>query len=484
MKKIFFILFILCFRIKQFGQVTSGGLPYTFEINTINPTLLNYRGILSSINQTVLPNLDNIALKQQAENESASCVDCKNFYYGKFLNQNINIISQGTYELIDNVKVYRYKVISPTAEALQFYFTQFNVPEGGRLYIYNEDKTILFGALTSDNINYTSQDVIKLATVPIHGGSLVLEYNEPLDSPFSASIEIGYIVHVFDKKFSSAPSDKSASCNNDVVCPTGYGWDNEKKAVVMILSRTPNTDWGGFCTGTLLNNTTNNKTPYLITAGHCFRSETNVVDPVFHPGSSLYVFNYENINCNDNIETTFNLTNSIYGAYDLSTKYINSNNTVSYDYSLLKLKAENDQNPSSYYDKYLSRFGVCFAGWNRSTTLNSNQKPYVIIHHPNGDNKKITVTKLNEDAKSVNKIGEIPSPSGAHFEVKYSTGVTERGSSGAALFDSYHKLIGTLWGGKSDCGIDGLAYNEEPDLYFKFSRAWTDGNFQAWLDPI
>ena len=49
----------------------------------------------------------------------------------------------------------------------------------------------------------------------------------------------------------------------DVICSDGLPWANEIKSVVRILTG------GTLCTGTLVNNTAQDGTPYVLTAEHC-----------------------------------------------------------------------------------------------------------------------------------------------------------------------------------------------------------------------
>ncbi len=58
-------------------------------------------------------------------------------------------------------------------------------------------------------------------------------------------------------------------------------------------------------------------------------------------------------------------------------------------------------------------------------------------------------------------------------------GFTERGSSGAPLFDQHHRIIGTLSGGKSECDAP---YD---DYFQKLSESWNaTTQLRHWLDPV
>ena len=64
--------------------------------------------------------------------------------------------------------------------------------------------------------------------------------------------------------------------------------------------------------------------------------------------------------------------------------------------------------------------------------------------------------------------------------------MTEGGSSGSPLFDSFGMIVGNLTGGGSSCDSASL---DEPDYYGKFSHSWIScgpdsaSQLQPWLDP-
>src|SRR5262249_8372714 len=123
-------------------------------------------------------------------------------------------------------------------------------------------------------------------------------------------------------------------------------------------------------------------------------------------------------------------------------------------------------------------FRVYYAGWERSGQAPAGA---VGIHQPNGDEKAIsfsttTLTTINSCIGS--------GGTSTHWEVFWSQGVTEPGSSGSGIWNpATHGLVGTLSGGDSDCTTPTL-----PDCYGKFSVAWASGTaassrLRDWLDP-
>lgn len=101
------------------------------------------------------------------------------------------------------------------------------------------------------------------------------------------------------------------------------------------------------------------------------------------------------------------------------------------------------------------------AGWDVSGKSPSN---VFCIHHPSGDAKKISI--YNGTCRPTSWLEY---PKQYHWEVpQWTHGVTEPGSSGAALFDSKGLVVGHLHGGQSSC--------PRPLEYDKFGALHIDWN--------
>jgi hypothetical protein len=106
----------------------------------------------------------------------------------------------------------------------------------------------------------------------------------------------------------------------------------------------------------------------------------------------------------------------------------------------------------------------------------------VTIHHPQGDEKRIS---FEDDPTSTTSVGLDTSPGdGTHIRVAdWDLGTTEGGSSGSPLLDPAHRVVGQLHGGYAACG------NDLPDWYGRLSVSWTGGGTAStrlsdWLDPL
>ena len=104
----------------------------------------------------------------------------------------------------------------------------------------------------------------------------------------AVKLELGWINQGY-RGFGTVAADdynKSGSCNLDVEClDSGDTWREEMRAVGVI-----STGGSTFCTGSLVNNTANDRKMYFMTANHCGINSGNA--------ASLVVYwNYQNSFC-------------------------------------------------------------------------------------------------------------------------------------------------------------------------------------------
>ena len=136
----------------------------------------------------------------------------------------------------------------------------------------------------------------EFSTNLIQGSTIVLEYYEPITSD-EGIIKISKVIHGYIDifGFNSRGLGDAAACNLDANCDSTVlwqNWDNEKKAVCLII-------FGEFCgSGCLINNTSQNFTPYILTARHNFFDDVNYGSiPDLNIGTAIFTFHYLRPNC-------------------------------------------------------------------------------------------------------------------------------------------------------------------------------------------
>jgi len=331
----------------------------------------------------------------------------------------------------------------PGAYAVGVILNRFNIPQGGELYVFNEDKSSVNGAITSINNN----ERMALQVSPVQGNSVFVLYGEPIDSEFEGEVKIKSVSHLYrDLYHTDKGFGDSGSCNVNVVCPEGDSWQDEVRSVALII----NGNGSRICTGAMINNTALDGIPYFLTANHCLPSNLSDV------GLWSFIFDYKSANCTPSVNGL--LGNSVFGSE------LKANNATN-DFALLEL----DNTPPFDYDVY-------YSGWSRSTLLISSTTG---IHHPSGD-----VMKISKDDNPPILSAYLGGTGTDYWKVvDWDLGTTEGGSSGSPLFNPSGRIIGQLRGGQAACS------NDLPDYYGAFYKSWDNGisaseRLMDWLDPI
>lgn len=382
--------------------------------------------------------------------------------FGYKLEVNWNTENSGTWEeLPDGGKLWRLKIVSPGALSINLLYDKFWLPDSAKLFIYNEKKSQVFGAFTSLNNKGSKENPEKFATTLIFGDTTILEYYQPSGVTEKPVISISFVVHGYKhitigNEISPLGFGSSLPCNININCPEGSQFQVEKRAVALIV-----VNGNRICTGSLINNTSNNMAPYFLTANHCLGSYDAVTNPNLPYWSFLW--NYESPDCsNPAISPPFFTT---IGA----TIVANYQNT---DMALFMLTED---------PKNLTNYNPTWVGWNRNTT---SPTAGTGIHHPEGDIKKISRSfqTVISNSDPIDWPNAPTSPANSHWVVNYTQGTMQPGSSGSFLLNQDKLIVGQLHGGYEGCP-------PVIQYYGKFDRSWTGGTaaqrrLRDWLDPI
>ena len=426
-----FIAGLLCFCISPaslVGQVQKEAAPYSFS-----------NAVSRHVPTEVMPAADTSLLLLMGDNEDKR----GEFTFGIEIPLSLNMMNSGLWETLPNGdRLWRLGLQSENARSTNLLFDRFHLPEGATLHIYTADSSYLLEAFTARH-NLPGGT---FATSLLPGGHIILEYYEPAAVCGQGIIHLSSLVHgCKDFYFKSGKYGRSGNCNIDIRCKEGQGYSNVKRAVCLILNRSK-----VLCTGTLINNTARDKTPYVLTAFHCLNSAS--------AENLAFIFHYEADSCK---------SSSYQEGYSISGSTLVAKNYDS-DFALLKLS----QTPPIQYHPY-------YAGWNN---LDSAAMSAVCIHHPDGDVKKISV--CNQKLHSSDEQGY--EQGNTHWKVPYWTkGTTEGGSSGCALLNPHGQIIGQLDGGTASCN-----YQQGYDVFGKLAYSWSSGGttvatkrLRDWLDP-
>lgn len=322
---------------------------------------------------------------------------------------------------------WRHRVTAPNAVSLNFGFSKFHLPQGATLSIQSTDMTQFIRPFTSADNNMAQE----LWSPVIMSDDVMIEVSVPAEKVSEVNLELSHIGQGF--RTFSQKTNKSGSCNIDVACTDSQGWEKEVNSVAVI-----STGGSRFCTGFMVNNTSNDGTPFFMTANHCRLTASAA------PSLVAY-WNYQTSKCGGARDGK--LTDFQTGAVHLAS-YSKS------DMTLLKLNSAPN-----------TEWHVNFAGWDRSGV---DATSAVAIHHPNVDEKSISFE--NDPTEITSYLGRTVPGDSTHVRVvDWDKGTTEPGSSGSPLFDQNHRVIGQLHGGGAACG------NDESDYYGRIYTSWEGG---------
>lgn len=452
MKFIRFIafLFSILFTCPLSAQISHGGEPLFARNNTDNDLLRN--SMIIPFMEMPTFDVDSALYIDEYNRENMR----GNFTFAhKFFTKIKKGVDGNQFTLDDGTKVWQVGIRSEGAYSINLLFTQFHLPKGGRLFIYNKDYSHIIGSFTEKN--NTPAQILPIR--PVAGEAIIVEYSEPADAEFEGVLEIGEVNHDFLGILRAEPlADPSGSdCMIDVLCEDV---DEEllRSTVMLIINGTIT------CSGSLINNTENDGAPYLLTAVHCFNQTLSPQNDQYYidkAGTVIAFFNYNRPICGTSARGTEEMSLAS------STPRIIMENK---DLALLEFQ----EKPPVHYNVY-------YAGWNVDGG-NSNS-PYTNIHHPKGAVKKMGIRNGNLSLST-------PSLSGQTFDnlshwrvASWNVGSTYGGSSGSPLFDNNNLIVGGLSGGSSVCS--GTNPGSGNDYFFALHKAWldTDYSLQSYLNP-
>lgn len=368
------------------------------------------------------------------------------------------------HNLGDSLWVWRLKIEVEKANSIGLVLNNFNLSDDSNLFIYNADVDFFIGAFTHKNNN--PSQLLSAQVIP--GETLIIEYSEKIEpdkirfsNSFFAITEIIYIANGFaddpDKNLGN-----SDDCMININCSEGDQWKRQKRGVARLLMRVGNSWY--WCSGSLINTTAHDGTPYLLTADHCgFNASIDDMN------LWQFYFNFERPGCED---FGLPLNNVLYGSTLISNAPLDEGS----DFKLVLLH----QRPPVAWRPY-------YNGWNN---LDIPAEHGVGIHHPAGDAKKISTYMggVNSGGGSFNTGENMAENSAWRFsfvETENGHSVTQGGSSGSPMFNQDGLITGTLSGGSSSCtNLTGI------NIYGKMSYHWTSNHdhpahkLAPYLDPL
>jgi hypothetical protein len=304
----------------------------------------------------------------------------------------------------DGSQIIALIIKSSGASGIGAHFRDFALADGEEVYVYGAAAdSVVFGPFT-DKGPWGSGE---FWSGTVDGDTVVIEFYKRTDENGQGFkiFEISHILAELDWRLRSNEPDV-LNCEVDASC---YGGP-EKNAVGRILF---NDNGLKLCTGTLLNNSAEDGTPFFLTANHCIDSQA-VAQTV-----EVYWF-YQTTNCNSGVLR--NWVHSPPGANLLATQ-------VSNDFCLLRLL---NNVPG----------GVYFSGW--TSVVQPLGTNVYDLHHPDGYIPPTVASYLRRSTGNIMSTNENCLNLVNGYAVRWAAGSAEPGSSGSGLWSSNGYLVGVL----------------------------------------
>ena len=328
--------------------------------------------------------------------------------------------------LPDGGHVWRLSIESPGAIGIRVQIAGLSLPDSCEIVAYaSGDPAQIRGPYAARALDGRN----RFWTGTVFAEGVTVECHCPPDVPLDqVRFEVKQIIHIYRDPL--AP-EKVGNCHNDVTCYPEWATVGNGVAGIGSVGE------AGYiwCTGCLLND----QSPatfidYFMTANHCVASQGEADDTEF------YWF-YQTGACNGSAPSLLSVPRTEGGADYLAGRTEAAGN----DFAFLRLRTATPG-------------GVTYAGWSSATPGAS--EVLTGIHHPDGSFKRISFCRL--DSSDAN-----------FWNVQWTDGVTEPGSSGSPLFNARKEFIGQLYGGYSSCAdLSGIDYYGRFNVSYPFISQW------------
>lgn len=363
--------------------------------------------------------------------EDATLVEDRSVPYRFAYAQSVNWTMQNSgswFNLQNGDRLWILGISYEGAQSISVTFDDFQLPKGGKLYVYSEDRTDYLGPLTDEDNRNT-----ELGLPHVKGQKIFLEYYEPRAYRGEGNLKVNYVSGSYRNWQSEvAPIQECAQWLSNA--EGSLASMRTGAAVMRVLL-----DHGQrYATAVLINNTLNNAEPLVVVPTELLAGGA---------ASMVFQFGLNDLQCLSQFSNCE--LQSICGADVVS---IDANAGL----ALLRLH----KSPPSEWDAY-------YAGWSLN---NAEQSVRHCIQHPKGLAKSYSTYEdafmpLIQGDEALVGLGGI------------GIGQTDGGSLGSPLLDEEYNVVGIFTGGNSRCSMEGGI-----DRFVLLEDVWM--TFRQFLDPI
>jgi len=357
----------------------------------------------------------------------------------------------GDTRFVDGTMVWNGTFRSEGARAVRLQLTDVVLPEGTELYAFGAHGHA-YGPYVGDHS--------ELWITTVAGEEVTLQLQASLDpgqtdrvDPARFSVE--KLSHLGDRfAFGADPGAEKAFCPWNDSCIVNAECASIPSAVQLLQDAVAYLLYdlpGGtyLCTGGLLNDTASSGTPYLLTANHCFSTQS--------AATSLEAYFQWTVSCGASCGSQYFPPGSV-PVVNGATLLATSSNT---DFTFVEL---NGSAPS----------GSAFLGWTTSPVAFSSGTDLYRVSHPAGSPQAYSEQSVNTTAGTCTTL-----PRGNFIYSDATLADTEGGSSGSPVVNGSGQVVGQLFGA---CGASPSTTCDNDDRTVDGSFAVTYSSVEQWLD--
>lgn len=319
------------------------------------------------------------------------------------------------YTARDGGRFWLLTIASPLARAIRVHVEHLSIPAGGHLLVFNPFNWRENHGVYRQRALYGS---LEIWTASVFAPLVTVEYYLPphASHPDEVSLQIREIAHQY-VAFADLVQSAEGICHNDVTCHVNWKTDANAVGGIGTIGAT-GILW---CTGTLLNDLDpETYEDYFLTANHCLSGSSTTLGTQADANTIEFYWFFQTATCNGVPPNAASVPRTASGADLISRQTRQTGN----DHAFLRIR---DVTPGA----------VAYVGW--TTASPGNNAALIGIHHPDGAFKRINFGNLADNSTA------------NYWDMFWTSGVTEPGSSGSGIFNTSHQLIGQLFGGFSEC---------------------------------
>ena len=312
-------------------------------------------------------------------------------------------------------RVLRLGLHSGDAAAIRVHFTNF-AAGFGEVWVYGEGKNPSWRLMDGPYSGQGPLDDGAFWSATIHSGTVIVEFDAPAGSvPPDFPFRIDAISHQWSTADASGALSGPASCELDASCYSEWA----KYASGVPLYEFIGADGGAYvCSGVMLNSTGVIPEPYMLTANHCISDNSEAQ-------SIQAYFGYQTAFCGGVAPDLGYVDRVLVGVY------LTGATIPKGDYTLVRL--------SGMPPTGLGSVGSYFFGWSASAP--EIGELVTGIHHPQDSWTRIAFGARISD-QTLNISGSV-APANLYYQVDFTQGLIEPGSSGSPLLNANAEVVGT-----------------------------------------